>query len=221
MNQDVMNQIKIYLNEFPDFFKNLLKNPTEYIDREVSFDWVKITLYGYLVTALTQTAFSLAILNIGGLADSIIFYPIQTLIVIGFISFLVWFVLDRAGFSHSILSIFKLLVFAQMLMGLAAVPIMVVLLYIKSLDLLYIAQALIVAGKAYLVYRGFNKQFQLSEKRAFAIVGIFTIFLLAPIISNFSDGYSMRKQVRNTKKLQDMQMEQSIDQLEKELGSDK
>jgi hypothetical protein len=219
VNQDVMNQIKIYMNEFPDFFKNLLRNPTDHIDREVAFDWLKTVLYGYLVIALSQTAFSIAVLNLGGLADSIIFYPIQALIVIGFMSFLIWFVLDRAGISRSILSIFKLLVFAQMLMGLAAVPIMVTLAYVKSLDLIYIAQALIVLGKAYLVYRGFNKQFQLSQKRAFAVVGIFTIFLLGPIVSNFFDGYNIRKQVRDTKKLQDIQMEQSIDQLEKELGN--
>jgi hypothetical protein len=219
MNQELLNDIKMYLNEFPDFFKNLMRNPTEHIDREVHFDWVKILLYGFLVVAITNTTYSLAILNVSGIANSFIFSPIQTLMIIGIMSFLIWFVLDRAGFAHSILSIFKLLVFSEMLMCIAAVPVLVVLAYVKSLDLIYIAQALIILGKAYLVFRGFNIQFQLSTKRAFAIVGIFTVFLLGPVISDFSDGYSIRKQVRDSKKLQDIQMEQSIDQLEKELGN--
>jgi hypothetical protein len=218
MNQDVMNLIKIYLNEFPQFFKNLLRNPFVFVDREVPMDWTKIILYGFLIEAGTNTLYSLAILNISGIAGSLIFSPIQTLMVIGFISFLIWFVLDRIGFTQSVLAIFRVIVVAEMLTSIIAVPVMIALAYIKSLDLIYIASALWVLAKAYLVFRALSRQFQLSNKRAFSIVGIFTIIFLAPIVSDFFDGFSMRKQVRATEKLQQIQMEQSIDELEKELG---
>lgn len=219
MNQDVMNLIKIYLNEFPQFLKNLLRDPMGPIDREVSMDWTKIILYGFLIEAATNTLYSLAILNISGIAGSLIFSPVQTLMVIGFVSFLIWFILDRIGFTQTtMLAIFRVIVIAEMLTSIIAVPIMTALAYVKSLDLIYIASATLIVAKAYLVYRAFSKQFQISNKRAFSIVGIFTLILLAPIVSDFFDGYSIRKQVRDTKKLHEIQMEQSIDELEKELG---
>lgn len=219
MNPDVMNLIKIYLNEFPQFFKSLLKNPFGPIDREIPMDWTKIILYGFLIEAGTNTLYSLAILNISGIAGSLIFSPVQTLMVIGFISFLIWFALDRVGFTQSsVLAIFRVIVIAEMLTSIVAVPIMIVLAYVKSLDLIYAASAALILAKAYLVFRAFSRQFQLSNKRAFLIVGLFTIILLAPIASDFFDGFSMRKQVRATQKLHQIQMEQSIDELEKELG---
>lgn len=221
MNQDVLNQIKIYLNEFPKFLKDLLQNPMEYIDNDVYMDWLKLLLFGYIIEAATNTAYSIMILNFSGIAGSLIFSPIQTLVVIAFLSFIIWFILDRAGFSKlNYISIFKLLVFAEMLVSIAAVPILVVLAYLKSVDLIYIASALLILAKSYLVYRGFNKQFQLAERRALAIVGIITVILLAPVISGFFDGYSMRKNIRDSKKLQEIQMEESIEELEKELGGE-
>lgn len=219
MNQDVMNQIKIYLNEFPNFVKGLLKDPFAHIDREVSMDWIKIILFGFLVEAGTGTLYSIAILNISGIAGSLIFAPIQTLMVIGFLSFLVWFILDRMGFSQiSFLSIFKVIVIAEMLISIVVLPIMIVLAYVKSLDLIYITAALLILAKSYLVYRAFTKQFHLSEKRALTIVGIFTLIFIAPVISDFFNGFSMRRDVRDRQKLHEIQMEQSIEELEKELG---
>lgn len=221
MNQDIMNDIKLYLNQFPEFVKRLLKDPFAHVDREVSMDWIKIILFGFLVEAATGTLYSIAILNISGIAGSLIFSPIQTLMVIGFISFLVWFVLDRIGFSQiTFLSIFKLIVIAEMLTSIVGLPIMIILAYIKSVDLIYITAALLILAKSYLVYRGFSKQFQIADRRALGIVGVFTVILLAPIISDFFDGYSMRRNVRDKQKLHEIQMEQSIEELEKELGGD-
>lgn len=220
MNQDVINQIKIYLNEFPQFFKSLVKHPFDHIDREIPMDWIKILLFGFLIEAGTNTLYSVAILNFAGIGGSLIFSPIQILMVIAFVSFLIWFVLDRIGFQVPMLAIFRIIVIAEMLTSILAAPIMIALAYIKSVDLIYIAQALIILAKAYLVYRGFSRQLQLSNKRAFSIVGVFTVILLAPIISDFFDGYSMRKQFRANQKLHEIQMEQSIEELEKELGGD-
>ncbi|MES2768827.1 MAG: hypothetical protein V4596_06735 [Bdellovibrionota bacterium] len=221
MNQDIMNDIKIYLNEFPQFLKRLLKDPFGHIDREVSMDWIKIVLFGFLVEAGTSTLYSIAILNLSGITSSLIFSPIQTLMVIAFISFLVWFILDRIGFSQiTFLSIFKVIVIAEMLISIVALPIMIALAYVKSVDFIYITAALLILAKSYLVYRGFSKQFQLSDKRALGIVGAFTVILLAPIISDFFDGYSMRRDVRDKQKLHEIQMEQSIEELEKELGGE-
>lgn len=221
MNQDVMNQIKIYLNEFPNFVKGLLKDPFGHIDREVHMDWIKIILFGFLVEAGTNTLFSIAILNISGIATSLIFSPIQTLMVIGFVSFLVWFILDRIGFSQiTFLSIFKLIVIAEMLMSFVALPVVIAMAYIKSVDLIYLTSAALILAKAYLVYRGFSKQFQLSEKRALTIVGIFTLIFIAPVISDFFNGFSTRRDIRDRQKLHEIQMEQSIEELEKELGGE-
>ncbi len=221
MNQDIMNDIKIYLNEFPQFMKRLLKDPFGHIDREVSMDWIKIILFGFLVEAGTSTLYSVAILNLSGITSSLIFSPIQTLMVIAFISFLVWFILDRIGFSQiTFLSIFKVIVIAEMLISIVALPIMIALAYVKSVDLIYITAALLILAKSYLVHRAFSKQFQLSDKRALGIVGAFTVILLAPIISDFFDGYSMRRDVRDKQKLHEIQMEQSIEELEKELGGE-
>lgn len=221
MNQDIMNDIKVYLNEFPSFLKNLLKNPLGHVEREVHMDLLKTILFGFLIEAGTNTLYSIAILNISGIASSLIFSPIQTMMVIAFVSFLVWFILDRIGFSQiTFLSVFKLIVIAEMLTSIVAVPVMVALAYVKSVDLIYIASALLILVKAFLVYRGFSKQFQLSDKRAFTIVGIFTVIFLAPIISDFFDGFSMRREVRDRQKLHEIQMEQSIEELEKELGGE-
>lgn len=219
MNQDVMNQLKVYLNQFPDFVKGLLKDPFAHIDREPVMDWMKIILFGFLVEAATGTLYSIAILNVSGIAGSLIFAPIQTLMVIGFVSFIVWFVLDRMGFSQiTFLSIFKLIVISEMLISIVGLPVMIVLAHIKSLDLIYIASALIILAKSYLVYRGFTKQFQIADRKTLTIVGIFTVILLAPIISDFINGFSMRRDVRDRQKLHEIQMEQSIEELEKELG---
>lgn len=219
MNQEILNQIKLYLNEFPHFMKGLLKDPFGHVDREVSMDLIKAVLFSFLVEALTNTLYTIAILNIGGIATSLIFSPVQVLVIIAFISFLIWFVLDKAGFARvDFLAIFKVIVIAEMLISIVALPIMIALAYIKSVDLIYIASALLILAKAYIVYRGFTKQLQLSDKRAFSIVGVFTVIFLAPIVTSFFDGYSMRKQIRDNKKLHEMQMEQSIEELEKELG---
>lgn len=221
MNQDVMNQIKAYLNEFPNFFKNLLKDPAGHIDRDVSMDWIKVILYGFLIEAGTNTAYSIAILNFGGIGGSLIFSPVQTLIVIGFMSFITWFFLDRVGFSQvNFLSIFKIIVVAEMLVSILALPIMIVLAYTKSVDLIYITSALLIVAKAYIVYRSFTRQLQMADKRALTIVGVFAVIFLAPVISSFFDGYSMRSKIRDNKKLHEIQMEQSIEELEKELGGE-
>lgn len=221
MNQDVMNQIKAYLNEFPEFVKKLLKDPFAHVDREVHMDWIKIILFAFLVEAGTGTLFSIAILNLSGIASSLIFSPIQTLVVIGFLSFLVWFILDRIGFSQvTFQSIFKLIVMVEMIMSFVALPIVIVMAYIKSVDLIYLTSAALILAKAYLIYRGFSKQFQLSEKRALTIVGIFTLIFIAPVISDFFSGFSMRREIRDRQKLHEIQMEQSIEELEKELGGD-
>lgn len=220
MNQDVLNQIKLYLNQFPDFMKGLLQNPFGHVDRDTSMDWIKALLYGFLVEAITNTAYSIAILNFGGIAGSLIFSPVQTLIIIAFISFLVWFALDRVGFKIDYLAIFKVIIIAEMLISILALPIMITLAYVKSVDLIYIASALLILAKSYIVYRGFTKQLQMADKRAFAIVGIFTVIFLAPLISNFFDGYSVRSRIRDNKKLHEIQMEQSIEELEKELGGE-
>lgn len=221
MNQDVINLIKEYLNEFPNFLKSFLKKPISYIDNEPNMDWIKVLLYGFLVEAITNTAYSIGVLHISGIAASLIFSPIQTLIVIAFLSFIVWFILDRIGFSQiQFLSIFKIIVFSEIIISVFAMPIMIVLAHIKSLDLIYIMSALIILGKSYLVYRGFTGQLQLANKRALMIVGVFTVFFIAPVISNFFDGFSMRQQIRDNQRLHEIQMEQSIEELEKELGGE-
>ncbi len=221
MNQEVLNQIKLYLNEFPHFMKGLLKDPFGHVDRDVPMEWVKVVLYGYLVEALTNTLYTVAILNLGGIASSLIFSPVQTLVIIGFVSFLVWFVLDKAGFAQvQFLSIFKIIVIAEMLISLVALPVMVALAYIKSVDLIYVVSILLILAKATLVYRGFTRQLMMADKRAFSIVGIFTVIFMAPLLMSFFEGYSVRKQIRDNKKLHEMQMEQSIEELEKELGGE-
>src|SRR5690606_30670388 len=101
MNQDLMNQIKLYLNEFPAFLKGLLKKPMDHIDREPYMDLVKVLLYGFLIEAITNTIYSISILNISGIATSLIFSPIQTMMIVAFVSFLIWFALDRIGFNET------------------------------------------------------------------------------------------------------------------------
>ncbi len=221
MNQDLINQFKLSLSEFPTFLKGLLKRPMDYIDREPDLDLVKVCLYIFLIEAITNIAATVFALRFSGILTSLIFSPVQVLLIVAFISLVIWFVLDKLGYSQlTFLQVFKVFAIAQMLMSIVATPVWIVLGYVRSADLNFIASILIILGTSYLIYRGLIRQLVIPQKRAAVIVGILTFIFLAPQLTSFFSGYSVRRQVRDKQKIHEIQMEQSIEELEKELGGE-
>src|SRR5690606_32377003 len=119
---------------------------------EPNMDLVKVLLYGFLIEAITNTIYSISILNISGIATSLIFSPIQTMMIVAFVSFLIWFALDRIGFNETtFLHIFRILVVAEIIVSIIATPVMITSAYVKSVDFIYLASMAIIIGKAYLI----------------------------------------------------------------------
>lgn len=218
MNQkELLERLKTDIYNFPEFLKSLIKKPLKYVDTSYPCDWILIVLYCYLVEALTQVIFSVFLLNFSGILGSLIFGPMQMLVILGFLSFVLWLVFDKLGFSRiTVLDIFKSLAFIEMIVSLFVLPVLIVASYIPLFELPYLLESLIIAAKAFLLYRVLSRQFGISNQKSMGVsIGIAVLFLI-PTISGFIENYEDHLSARNKAQYNEQMMEDSIKAIEEE-----
>lgn len=223
MNEkDILNKIKFELTNFPAFLKDILKHPFNYISFEVPFDWIKILLFTFLVEAITGLIYTMGILHFSGLVSALIFNPIQTLIIISFVSFILWLLFDRLGFIQlEYIKVFKLLACIEIVISLYAVLPVTILFMLKSYIVYHAVAVVIILAKSYLLFVGFDKQFNLSKKRSLLIVGVLTLLFVIPAIGDFRESYNNYQQRSKVRKNFESQNEQSADIIKQELELNK
>lgn len=223
MNEkEILNQIKFQLSQFPDFFKDITKNPMKYVRQDTRFDWVKITLFTFMVSAITSLIYTIGTLNFSGLVGAIIFTPMQTLIIIGFVSFILWLVFDKLGFVHiDYLRVFRLLALTQIIVSIYAVLPITLLFLLRSYTIFHFVAVVLIVAKAYLIYVGFDQQFNVAKKRAVLIVVIMAFVFAAPAVGDFFETYDTYQQQSELRRTFEIQNEQSADIIKQELEFNK
>jgi hypothetical protein len=217
---EFVNQLKSALNEFPQFFKNFVRHPFTYIDQQTPFQWAQILLFTFLVEAIVNVVYNVAILNAAGIASSLIFFPVQTLVIIGLLSFVLSFIFEKMSFLQiSFFMIFKLLCFVEMAVRIFVLPVAIFLYYFKNFESIYALLAFVVFARGYLAYRGFSRQFQLPNKKAMGVISIFVILFLVQPVSKFVEGFRANQEARQARHMHEQQMEKSIEEIEKDLGA--
>ncbi len=208
---------------FENFFllKRVVKAPFNYIDYQQPISLKQILVFVFLVEAFCATLFNVFTLHMrsANLITGLIYAPIQVLVFIAFLSFILSFIFERFELSNAtFLQIFKLLGFAEIIGLVFSLPFLIVFYYIKFLDLFYLLSILILLAKAYLVFRGLDRQIQLKRNINLSLVAAATIILVLPALSSYRQSYQIRKIKESAQKLHEKQMEKSISELEKELG---
>ncbi len=222
MNQkEYWDRIKLELNRFPAFLKSLVKRPLQYVDSRSNFDWTQILLYTFLVQACVQVVLDVLTLNLRAILGSLIFVPIQTLVIVGFFAFAIWFVLDRFHYTTaSFLDFFKAIAFIEMIVSVFAVLLIVVAHFLKIFELFYVIRIGVVLVKCILFYRALTRQLAVNPKRSFAVTGFLALIFLLPHTLDFMDQFNERYRIRAHKKQEDRQMEESIKAIEQEFNTE-
>lgn len=216
---ELLNRIKSEIYQFPQVAKYFFKNPVRYFDNSTSMDWVQLLLITFIAESVIGLVYSLGTLSLGGVIGSIVFDPIKVLVVIALISFVVWLIFDKLGLQRiQFISIYRVIALAEIIVSVYLVLPMVVLFHLKSFYGFFIFSIAGILAKAYFVMRGFDKQLQIKTKTAGAIVGGFLVLFLAPLISDFLDSYKDYEQKRQFEKNYELQTEDAIKEIEKDLG---
>lgn len=218
MNQkELLNRFKNDLNSYPSFFKELIQKPIHVLDSPSRLDWIQIFFYCYLTEALFQTLYNILTFQFSGLFNGILFMPIQVLIIVSFLSFVIWFALDKLKYSHiSFFQILKSLSLIQIVSNILLFPLLMISIFIKNFELSFVVHALAILLKCYLLYRVLFQHHKVQAKNSMAIAGCLALLFVLPIVSSFIEDYDDHLSLKQKEQYNEKVMEESIRAIEEE-----